>query len=98
MNIQNVSTVPKYLDNFLQANNKALDEIYEESVKVMGDGILSLKCKQSENKIDVAFMNEELILNNFPVETWENLKSNRQNKKLYIIEDLEKSSMFIVYI
>jgi len=98
MNVQNVSSVPSHIDEFLKSNNKKLQEIYDEGIKVLGDGFLSFKCKKSENKMDVLFLNEEQILANFPKETWENLKRTRGHKKIFMIEDLDINSMFIVYI
>ena len=98
MNIQNVSTVPPHIDEFLKGNNQKLEEIYDEGIKAFGDGFLSFKCKKSENKMDVLFLNEEQILANLPVETWENLKTSRNNKKIFLIEDFDINSMFIVYI
>jgi len=98
MNVQNVSSVPSHIDEFLKSNNKKLQEIYDEGIKVLGDGFLSFKCKKSENKMDVLFLNEEQILANFPKDTWENLKTTRGHKKIFMIEDLDINSMFIVYI
>ena len=98
MNVQNVSTVPSHIDNFLKDNNEKLNEIYDEGIKVFGDGFLSFKCKKSENKMDVLFLNEEQILANFPKETWENIKMSRNGKKLFLIEDFDINSMFFVYI
>ena len=98
MNVQNVSTVPSHIDEFLKGNNDKLTEIYDEGIKVFGDGFLSFKCKKSENKMDVLFLNEEQILANFPKETWENLKNSRNDKKIFLIEDFDINSMFIVYI
>ena len=98
MNIQNVSNVPSHIDEFLKGNNEKLTEIYDEGIKAFGDGFLSFKCKKSENKMDVLFMNEEQILANFPKETWENLKNSRNDKKIFLIEDFDINSMFIVYI
>ena len=37
-------------------------------------------------------------LANFPKETWENLKRTRGEKKIFMIEDYDINSMFIVYI
>ena len=33
-----------------------------------------------------------------PKETWENLKISRNGKKIFLIEDFDINSMFIVYI
>jgi len=98
MNIQNISSLPPYLNKFMKDNFDKLNEIYNDNIKLQGDGLLSFKCKESENNVDVFFMCEEIILKNFPEETWGSLKTSRGNKKIYLIEDLEKSSMFIVYV
>ena len=98
MNVQNVSNVPSHIDDFLKSNNEKLQEIYDEGIKEFGDGFLSFKCKKSENKMDVLFLNEEQILANFPKETWDNLKNTRGEKKIFMIEDLDINSIFIVYI
>ena len=98
MNVQNVKSVPSHIDEFLKGNNEKLTEIYDEGIKEFGDGFLSFKCKKSENKMDVLFLTEEQILANFPKETWENLKNSRNDKKIFLIEDFDINSMFIVYI
>jgi len=98
MNIQNISSLPPYLNKFMKDNFDKLNEIYAEHKENVGDGVLSFKCNENENKVDVLYMTEELILQNFSKETWESLKVQRGDKKIYLIEDLEKSSMFIVYI
>jgi hypothetical protein len=98
MNVQNVSNVPSHIDEFLKSNNKKLQEIYDEGIKEFSDGFISFKCKKSENKMDVLFLNEEQILANFPKDTWENLKASRGEKKIFLIEDFDINSMFIVYI
>ena len=98
MNIQNISSLPPYLNKFMKNNFDKLNEIYAEHKKNVGDGVLSFKCNETENKVDVLYMMEELILQNFSKETWESLKVQRGDKKIYLIEDLEKNSMFIVYV
>ena len=46
MNVQNVSNVPSHIDDFLKSNNEKLQEIYDEGIKLLGDGFLSFKCKK----------------------------------------------------
>ena len=38
-------------------------------------GVLSFKCSEKENKMDVFFMNEEQLLLNLQKDSWENLVS-----------------------
>ena len=98
MNVQNIKSVPPHIDNFIQGNLTKLNEIYDEGIKVFGDGLLSFKCQQSENKIDVKFMGEEEVINSLTQDTWEQVKLSRNEKKLFLIEDFDIKSMFFVYI
>ena len=96
MNIQNISTIPPHLDEFIKKNHKDLNDIYEKSKEEQGDGLLSLKSDEANNDVKVFYMDENAILENFPKETWENLKSQRGDKKIFIIES--NNNMFILYI
>lgn len=97
MNIQNISSLPPYLSKFINHNLSKLNEIYDSGMKENNNnGLLSFKCSEKDNKMDVFFMNEQQILLNISKESWENLKST--NKKIFLINDIEKNSMFIVYI
>ena len=98
MNVQNVSTIPSHIDTFIKGNLDQLNKIYQEGFDVFGDGILSFKCKKSENKMDVKYMGEEEIVHSLTKENWEQVKIARGEKKLFLVEDLDMSSMFFVYI
>jgi hypothetical protein len=101
MNIQNISSLPPYLSTFINSNHEQLNDIYMKSREEVGPGILSFKVSGSDNRVDVKYMPEEELLQSIPVEMWEGLKSqaiSNGDKKIYLIEDIEKSSMFIVYI
>ena len=98
MNVQNIKSVPPHIDHFIQGNISKLNEIYDEGIKVFSDGLLSFKCRQSDNKIDVKFMCEEEVINSLSHDTWEQIKISRNDKKLFLIEDFDISSMFFVYI
>ena len=41
MNVQNIKSVPPHIDNFIQGNLTKLNEIYDEGIKLFGDGIMS---------------------------------------------------------
>ncbi len=58
---------------------------------------LSFKCSETENKMDVYFMNEQQILLNLQKESWENLK-NSTDKKIFMVNDLDKNSIFLIYV
>tara|TARA_B100000035_G_C20997612_1_gene553266 strand:- start:1021 stop:1317 length:297 start_codon:yes stop_codon:yes gene_type:complete len=98
MNVQNVSTVPSHIDDFIKGNLEQLNKIYQEGFDLLGDGILSFKCQKSENKMDVKYMCEEEIIHSLSRDNWEQIKFNRGEKKLFLIEDYDINSMFFVYI
>lgn len=98
MNVQNVSTVPSHIDEFIKGNLDQLNKIYQEGYDSFGDGLLSFKCQKSINKMDVKFMCEMEIINSLSQENWEQIKVQRGEKKLFLIEDFDINSMFIVYI
>ena len=72
-------------------------EIYDQGISENSCGVLSFKCSESENKMDVYFMNEEQILLNLQKESWENLK-NSTDKKIFMVNDLDKNSIFLIYV
>ena len=98
MSVQNVSTVPSHIDDFIQGNLEQLNKIYQEGFDSLGDGALSFKCQKSENKMDVKFLCEEEIIHSFTKDNWEQIKVARGEKKLFLIEDYDMNSLFIVYI
>ena len=97
MNIQNISSAPEYISKFINHNFTKLIEIYDEGISENGCGVLSFKCSESENKMDVYFMNESQILLNLQKESWENLK-NSTDKRIFMINDLDKNSIFLIYV
>ena len=101
MNVQNISSLPSYLSNFINSNHEQLYDIYMKSKEEVGPGILSFKVSGSDNRVDVKYMPEQELLQSLSPEMWEGLKRqaiDNGDKKIYLIEDMEKSSMFIVYI
>ena len=97
MNVQNVSSAPSYISNFINHNFTKLIEIYDEGEKNEGDGVLSFKCSQQDNKMDVFYLNEINILTQITKETWENLKKST-DKKIFMVNDLDNNSVFLIYI
>ena len=97
MNVQNVSSAPPYISNFINNNFTKLIEIYDEGKTNEGDGVLAFKCSQENNKMDVYYLNEYNILSQITKETWENLK-NSTDKKIFMVNDLDNNSVFLIYI
>ena len=98
MNVQNISSAPEYISKFINQNFTKLIEIYDEGITNFGCGVLSFKCSEKDNKMDVFFMNEEQMLSNLQKESWENLKNSLNDKKLFMVNDLDKNSIFLIYV
>ena len=97
MNIQNISSAPDYISSFINQNFTKLMEIYDEGITENGCGVLSFKCSENQNKMDVYFMNETQILMNLQKESWENLKKST-DKKIFMVNDLDKNAIFLIYV
>ena len=99
MNVQNISSAPQYITNFIKGNLEQLNKIYEEGLLTNPEGILGCKCSEKENRMDVQFMNEEMILEIITKESWEPYKNTiPEDKKLMYIIDLDLNSIFLITI
>ncbi len=97
--VNQISSGPKYIMNFIKNNLKKLNEIYNKGIEENKTGMLGFKCSKKENKMDVFFMNEEFICTMMQKDSWENLKNSKDNsKKLFLIHDLDINSIFIITI
>ena len=96
--IVNSSSTPEYIDSFLKQNMVKLVEIHDKGIEENNYGCLGFKCSKEENKMDVFFMNEELILTMISNESWDDLKNNIGGRKLFFIQDLDEKRIFLVYI
>mgnify|MGYP003682262943 CR=1 FL=1 len=96
--IQNAHSTPPYIDTFLKANMTKLVEIHDKGIEEHETGCLGFNCSQKDNKMDVYFMNEDIILQSIQKESWENLKQGIGDKKLFLIKDIDENSIFLVYI
>ena len=95
--IQNVSSTPEYISNFINSNLEQLNNIHDGGMDEFKEGCLGLRCSEEQNTMDVFFMNEEQILVNLQKESWENLK-NSTDKKLFMVNDIDKNSIFLIYV
>lgn len=96
--IQSADSVPPYISLFLKNNLEQLINIHDEGKQEYGEGCLGFKCSEKENKMDVFFMNERLILQTIKNQEWQQLKSTIQEKRLFLINDLDINSIFLIYI
>ena len=97
--IQNVSSCPDYINQFINNNFEKLNEIYGQGYEEHKEGCLGLFCNQETNKMDVMFLNIDSITKMLTADSWENLKlSIPEGKKLYFVKDEGLNSVFLLYI
>tara|TARA_B100001094_G_C17544421_1_gene490715 strand:- start:85 stop:387 length:303 start_codon:yes stop_codon:yes gene_type:complete len=100
MSIQTINSAPEYINIFIKNNLEKLTGIYDEGININKDGgVLFFQCSEENNKMDVQFKNNEMMLEILEKDSWENLKlSIQENKKLFIVNDMDKNSIFLIYI
>ena len=100
--IQNVDSAPDYIMKFIHMNMEQLCKIYDEGMynnPELDKGILVFQCSQENNKMDVQFMNDEMMCEILQKESVMNLKNNiEENKKLFFIRDLDLNSVFLIQV
>jgi len=100
--IQNVDSAPSYIMKFIHSNMDDLCKIYDEGLTLNPDlekGILCFICSEKDNKMDVQFMNDEMMCEILEKESVMNLKTSIQdNKKLLFIRDLDREAVFLIQI
>ena len=83
----------------LERKEEQLNKIYGEGLSSNSEGILGCKCSEKDNRMDVQFMNEEMILEMITKESWEPYKKTiPEGKKLMYIIDLDLNSIFLITI
>jgi len=101
-NIQNVDSCPDYINKFIHLNMEQLYKIYDEGMEInskLEKGILFFLCSQEENKMDVQFMNDEMMCEILQKDSLMQLKSTiEENKKLLFIKDIDLNSIFLIQI
>ena len=101
-NIQQTDSAPSYIMKFIHVNMDQLCTIYDEGMYANPDldkGILCFQCSEKENKMDVQFMNDEMMYEILEKESVMNLKKNiEENKKLLFIQDIDLNSIFLIQV
>ena len=62
--IQQINSCPDYISKFIQLNMEQLFKIYDEGMNLnpnLEKGILCFLCSEKENKMNVQFMNDEMM-------------------------------------
>ena len=79
-----------------------LFKIYDEVMKLNSElekGILFFLCSEKENKMDVQFMNDEMMCEIIEKDSLMQLKTTiEKNKKLLFIRDMDLNSVFLIQI
>jgi hypothetical protein len=100
--IQNVDSAPDYIMKFIHNNMEQLCKIYDEGMysnPELDKGIMVFQCSEKENKMDVQFMDDEMMCEILQKESVMNLKNNIQkDKKLFFIQDLDLNSVFLIQV
>ncbi len=96
MNVQNISSLPDFIDKFIKFNQDKLIEIYDESIKIHNTGLLYFQCDKIKNNVDVMFLYEDKIIEMMGEQSWEMLKKDAGDKKIFLIK--EGSNMYILKI
>ena len=86
MDIYNVDSCPEYISNFLKLNMEQLMNIYDAGMSNYGTGCLSLNCNLKENKMDVFYMDIELLKKTIG-DIWETIK--KEDQKIFLINDID---------
>ena len=96
MNVQNINSLPDFIDRFIKFNHDKLIEIYDEGIKVHTEGLLYFQCSKEKNNVDVMFLFREKVVEMISEESWEMLKQDAGDKKIFLIKESE--NMFILKI
>lgn len=94
METEDTSTIPNYIQQFINFNHNKLIEIYEDGMNREKEGFLYFDCNREENRVDVLFLSPENITKIISNELWDELKNKYTNKKLFFIR--EKQSVFLL--
>lgn len=102
MSIKNIDAAPDYIMKFIHGNMEQLCNIYDEGMynnPTLEKGIMFFQCSQKDNKMDVQFMNDEMMENIMDKGNIQDLKNNSdKDKKIFFIQDLDLECFFLLQI
>ncbi len=90
MSVKNIDSAPDYIMKFIHSNMEQLCNIYDEGMfntPGLEKGIMFFQCSKDNNKMDVQFMNDEMMENN-----------SDKDKKIFFIQDLDLECFFLLQI
>ena len=62
MNVQNINSLPDFIDKFIKFNHDKLIEIYDGGIKEYKEGLLYFQCDKEKNNVDSKFRLLENLL------------------------------------
>lgn len=98
MEVKDTDGIPNYIDIFIKSNMQQLLEIHDKSIVQDGEGFLVFNCNKNENKMDVFFMNKETISNNYSNINYQEIKNRAEDKRIFLINDIELKLYFLLYL
>ena len=96
--VKQTSSTPPHITDFMNKNMVKLMEIYNEGISREKFGCLGMYCSKAENKMDVFFMNKETLQKSLDEKSFQTLEESMENKKLFLINELDMNSIFLVYL
>lgn len=98
MEVKDTDGIPDYIDIFIKSNMQQLLEIHDNGIVQDGEGFLVFNCNKNENKMDVFFMNKETISNNYSNINYQEIRKKADNKRIFLINDIELKLYFLLYL
>lgn len=75
------------LDKFLTNNIEKLEKIYNEGIEKNKEGILYINILETQNKIDVIFLNKNQINTIITQDGWEEINNRGKARKICLINN-----------
>jgi hypothetical protein len=97
-NVKTVNSIPEVIDTFIKKNFSKLNDILMKGLEENNnEGCLYIEYKESEEKVDVSFLNKENIQKITTLDTWKDIREKYKGN-IYIISEIDNKRIFIVNI
>lgn len=92
---------PCYINNFIESNKNELETIYNNESNNK-EGFLFLNCDEPTNNVDVSFLDsnqyDSIFSDTNTYKTWESIKNDAGDNKIFVIKDNTYNLLIILYI
>jgi hypothetical protein len=97
-NVKTANSIPEAIDTFIKKNFSKLNDILMKGLEENNnEGCLYIEYKESEEKVDVSFLNKENIQKITTLDTWKDIREKYKGN-IYIISEIDNKRIFIVNI